>query len=217
MSIQLLGKKWKNSIIRGDNMQKKDRVKNILLIVLALSLIGLSVAYATLTQYLYINSQTIIGGQSAGWRVEFTAVTCHTTGNASITHDFTMTSTNLSGLISKFARPGDSVVCNIKVTNNGIINAKLSSFEIQDGSLTYAGSGANKTADEALVSGKVQHSIVYGAGDPQEGQTPQANDTLAAGVTRDLVLTVTYPSSATLPDNDVTVSGLQTTFLYYQN
>ena len=217
MNIQLLGKKWKNSIIRGDSMQKKDRVKNILLIVLVLSLIGLSIAYATLTQYLYINSQTIIGGQSANWKVEFTAVTCHTTGSASITHDFTMNATNLSGLVSRFAAPGDSVVCNIKVSNNGLINAKLSSFEIQDGGLTYTGSGNNKIADEALVSGKVQHNIVYGEGDPQAGQVPQADDTLAAGVTRDLVLTVTYPSSATLPDNDVTVSGLQTTFLYYQN
>ena len=82
MSILLLGKKWKSNIMRGDNMQKRDKVKNVLLVVLVLSLVGLSIAYATLTQYLYINSQTVIGGLSSGWKVEFTAVTCHTTGSA---------------------------------------------------------------------------------------------------------------------------------------
>ena len=198
-------------------MQKNEKTKNILLVVLLVFLVALSIAYATLTQYLYINSQATIAGQSAGWNVQFTAATCHTTGSASITHDFTITSTNLSDLAYKLAAPGDSVVCNIKVTNSGVISAKLSAFIIQDGSLTYTGTGSNKTADENLVSGKVQHSIVYGAGDLKAGQAPSVDDPLPAGLTRDLVLTITYPSNAQLPDNDVVVTGLRTTFLYSQN
>lgn len=198
-------------------MRKNEKTKNVLLLVLLVFLISLSIAYATLTQYLYINSGATVAGQSSGWRVEFTAVTCRATGRASITQDFSMSSTNLSGLATRFAAPGDSVICDIKVTNNGVINAKLTSFHIQDGVLTYTGSGSNKTNDEALVNGKIQHSIVYGTGDAREGLAPAVDDTLPAGTTRDLVLTVTYPISATLPDNDVVVSGLSTTFLYTQN
>ena len=198
-------------------MQKYERTKSGLVVILLIFLIALSIAYATLTQYLYINSQAIVAGQSTGWNVRFSSVTCQANGTAAITHDFTMNSTNLSGLVSRFTAPGDSIVCNIDVTNSGTINAKLSSFIIQDGSLTYTGSGTNKTADENLVTGKLQHSIVYATGDVKAGQVPSVDDTLPVGVTRSLVLTITYPSNADLPDSDVSVAGLKTTFLYSQN
>lgn len=198
-------------------MQKNEKSKNILLTILLLSLVTLSIAYATLTQYLYINSQATVAGATSSWDVKFTAASCHATGNAAIIHDFDMDATVLTGLISKFNAPGDSIVCNIKVTNNSVVNAKLATFTIQDGNLTYTGMGANKAADEALVTGKLQHHIVYGAGDAREGLVPTVDDTLPSGVTRDLVLTITYPSTATLPDNNVTVEGLKTTFLYVQN
>lgn len=198
-------------------MRKNEKTRGILLLVLMTFLITLSIAYATLTQYLYINSEATVVGLSKGWRVEFTAVSCRATGRASILQDFTMNTTVLSGLRSNFAAAGDSIICDIKVTNNGYVNAKLASFHIQDGSLTYTGSGDNKTADEALVTGKLQHNIVYGTGDVRAGLAPAADDTLPSGVTRDLVLTITYPSTATLPENDVVVEGLSTTFLYVQD
>ena len=198
-------------------MQKNERSKNILLLILVVALVSLSIAYATLTQQLYFTSQTTITGQSAGWDIRFTQANCQGIDHATVTQGFTINATYLSGLISRFNAPGDSVVCNIKVRNNGSINAKLSTFTLQDGGLTYTGSGTNKTADETLVNGKVQTSIVYGLGDPQAGMTPTTDDTLPAGTERDLVLTITYPSNAGLPDNDVLVSGFKTTFLYIQN
>ena len=198
-------------------MQKNEKSKNIMLVILLVSVVSLTIAYATLTQYLYINSQAVVSGTSSSWDVRFTAATCHATGNASITHDFDMDATNLQGLISRFNAPGDSIICDIKVTNNSVVNAKLSTYIVQDGTLTYTGTGANKTADEALVTGKLQYSIVYGTGDAKAGQAPAVDDTLPSGVTRDLVLTITYPISETLPENDVTVAGLKTTFLYTQD
>lgn len=198
-------------------MLKNEKSKNIMLIILLVSVVSLTVAYATLSQYLYINSEAVISSTSSSWDVRFTAATCRATGNAAIAHDFDLDATNLQGLISKFNAPGDSVICDIKVKNNSVINAKLSTFTVQDGSLTYLGSGTNKAADETLVTNKLQYSIVYGTGDAKEGQAPATNDTLPSGVTRDLVLTITYPSDVSLPEKDVTISGLKTTFLYIQD
>ena len=198
-------------------MQKNEKSRNIMLIVLFVSVISLTIAYATLTQYLYINSQAVVSGASSSWDVRFTQASCHTTGSAVITHDFDMDATNLAGLIARLNAPGDSVVCNIKVTNNSVVNAKLSTYTMQDGVLSYTGSGTNKTTDETLVSNNLQYSIVYGTGDAREGLAPATNDTLPSGVTRDLVLTIKYPSNATLPDLDVAVSGFSTTFLYVQD
>lgn len=198
-------------------MQKNEKSKNVMLIVLLVSVVSLTIAYATLTQYLFINSQAIISSQSSGWDVRFTAATCHATGSASITHDFNMDATNLDGLMGRFNAPGDSIVCDIRVTNNGVINAKLSTFTIQDGNLTYTGSGTNKTADETLVTNKLQYSIVYATGDVNQGLAPAIDDTLPSTVSRNLVLTITYPSNAGLPDNDVEITGFKTTFLYAQD
>ena len=198
-------------------MSKNEKIKNILLIILMTALISLSIAYATLTQYLYINSQATIKGVDAGWKVEFTAATCHATGNAAITHDFNLSSTELSGLVYKITAPGDSIVCNVTVSNNGHIPAKLSSFTVQDGNLTYVGTGASKTADEAIVNGKIQYSIVYAEGDPRAGQAPTMNDFLPVGGYRNLVLTATYPVGENLPERDVVVSGFKSTFLYVQD
>ena len=198
-------------------MNKNEKTKNILLIILLISLISLSIAYAVLTQYLYINSQTTVGGVSGGWKVEFTSASCQAVGKASITHDFDFDSTNLTGLAYKFIAPGDSIICNITVANHGYISAKLSSFIMQDGQLNYLGSGANQMADETLVNGKIQYSIVYAQGDVRAGQVPAANDPLPAGTSRNLVLAATYPGTADLPNRDVVVSGFKTTFLYVQD
>lgn len=47
-------------------MQKNEKSKNVMLIVLLVSVVSLTIAYATLTQYLFINSQAIISSQSSG-------------------------------------------------------------------------------------------------------------------------------------------------------
>lgn len=199
-------------------MEKNTRTKNILLVVLLIAVLTLSISYAALSQYLYINSSATVGGKSTGWNVAFTDVTCAPTGYAAVTTDFTSTATTLSGLVATLKAPGDSVVCHIDVTNGGSIDAKLSTFTLQDGTLTYTGSGAAKTADEALINGKLVYTIVYDDEDDDAGEVPAADDTLAVGDTRYLKLTIAYPDTETeLPENDVTVSGMKTTFLYVQN
>jgi len=198
-------------------MRKNEKTKDVLLLILLLFLISLSIAYATLTQYLYINSGSTITGLSAGWSVEFTAVTCRATGRASITQDFTMTPTRLSGLKSKFIAAGDSIICDVRITNSGYVDAKLGTFTVQDGNLTYTGSGDTKTADEAIVNGRLQHSIVYATGDVREGLVPAMEDPLPAGTSRNLVLTIKYPEGSPLPENDVLVEGLTSTFIYVQS
>lgn len=217
-------------------MEKNTRSKNILLAVLLIAILTLSTAYAALSQYLYINSQAVIGG-SSGWKVEFTYAHCvkatlaNGTNNAVVTHDFDSAVggvASLTGLNAKFQAPGDSITCDITISNNGTIPAKLSTFALQDGStsITYtpSASGQAGTDDVTLVTGKLVYSIVYGtpaAGDPATGtagSAPAANDTLPVGANQPLVLTITYPSTETsMPSDDVTIGNLKTTFLYVQN
>lgn len=197
---------------------KNEKTKNILLGVLLVAVLTLTVAYASLSANLYVRSTGKVEGASTNWKVEFTEVSCTASGYAAVTHTLDLNATELSGLIATFKAPGDSVECTFNVENKGQIAAKLQAFTAQGGTLTYTGTGTTKTADEQLVNGKIVYSLVYGSTDAKAGQAPAANDALAVGQSRPLKLTMTYPSTETsMPQNDVTVSGFESTFLYVQD
>jgi len=215
-------------------VEKNTRTKNILLVVLLVAVLTLSISYAALSQYLYINSSAVIGSASTSWNVAFTAVSCDEIGYAKVTTPFNSPSaqapaTTLSGLVATLKAPGDSVVCDITIKNQGAIDATLSTFTLNAGTVTYTGTGSSKTADETLTNGKLIYNVVYAQGDKSAGLVPGAqgaDDTLPAPVQNDatvvserhVTLTIGYPATETaLPENDVTVSGLSTTFLYIQN
>lgn len=222
-------------------MEKNTRTKNILLVVLLVAVLTLSISYAALSQYLYINSTAVVSGKSTVWNVAFTSVSCNTSQYAEITSEFTQAATiseanpatTLSGLSATLKAPGAQVTCAITVKNQGSIDADLSTFTLNAGTVDVTGSGTNQSADEALVSGNYIYSIVYANDDTvasAQGQVPGASgvdDTIPAydstdptASERHLILTIGYPDtndSQSLPDNDVTISGLSTSFLYVQN
>lgn len=205
-------------------MEKNTRTKNILLVVLLVAVLTLSISYATLSQYLYINSQATIAGRSTSWDVKFTAASCSGTGYATVTQQFTGTNTtSLSGMQATLRAPGDSIVCELTVTNAGAIDATLDTFTLQDGQLEYTDHDGNHSgADITAVSGQLVYSLKYATGDAEAGNQPDGSvttvdDDLAHSQSRNLTLTITLPSSiTTLPENDVTISGFATTFLYVQ-
>ena len=206
-------------------MEKNTRTKNILLVVLLVAVLTLSISYATLSQYLYINSQATIAGRSSSWDVKFTAASCSGTGYATVTQQFSGTNTtSLTGMQATLRAPGDSIVCELTVTNAGAIDATLDTFTLQDGALTYTDhDGNNSGPDITAVSGQLVYSLKYATGDAEAGNQPDGSaatvdDDLAHSQSRNLTLTITLPSTiTTLPENDVTISGFATTFLYVQD
>lgn len=205
-------------------MEKNTRTKNILLVVLLVAVLTLSISYATLSQYLYINSQATIAGSSTSWDVKFTAASCSGTGYAAVNQQFSGTNTtSLTGMQATLRAPGDSVVCELTVTNAGAIDATLDTFTLQDGTLTYTDHDGNHSGDDiTAVSGQLVYSLKYAAGDAEAGKQPDGDattvdDDLDSNESRNLTLTITLPSTiTTLPENDVTISGFATTFLYVQ-
>lgn len=205
-------------------MEKNTRTKNILLVVLLVAVLTLSISYATLSQYLYINSQATIAGSSTSWDVKFTAASCSGTGYAAVNQQFSGTNTtSLTGMQATLRAPGDSVVCELTVTNAGAIDATLDTFTLQDGTLTYTDHDGNHSGDDiTAVSGQLVYSLKYATGDAEAGKQPDGDattvdDDLDSNESRNLTLTITLPSTiTTLPENDVTISGFATTFLYVQ-
>ena len=198
-----------------------EKTKNALIALLIIGLVSMTIAYAALTQQLQINAGAKVLNKSATWDIHFANVVAGTpVGYASISQGKSLTgtgTTTLSGLEVTLKAPGDSLSYTFDVVNNGSINAKINTNGVSIpniANLTVTGS----EGDVAIVKSNLEYSLVYATGDVNAGQTPAAGDTLAAGQSRKLKLTISYKSNATsLPSNDVTVSGINAHIDYIQD
>ena len=226
-------------------MEKNTRTKNILLVVLLVAVLTLSISYAILTQQLTISSSATVSG--GGWDVKFTSAVCAPGDGYVTSQDITQFNSgtvspstpvaSLTGMGVVFHAPGDSVECEITVSNLGDIPATIDSFVLGDTNLSVVASATDPTdnaADVTLMTGVLDYSIVYATGDRYAGEVPGdtsmtlvSPDTdydeahlIPAKQSRDFLLTISYPLDPTnpqsLPTDDVTVSGFNTVFTYKQ-
>ena len=206
-------------------MGNDNKVKNIILVVLVIGLVGMTIAYAALTQTLYIrdNEVTI----TTDWNVHFANTAGHTSAVASSTgggattavvnQQPTLTSTVISGLRATFRKPGDKVVYQFDIVNEGGIDAKLQSATLTTPTCTSTDQTVSSST-LATFCEKINYTIVYtGTSD-----APSTNDDLLAtspNNVRHCTLTVELDPSTEItdiPNGDITVSNIEATFLYVQ-
>ena len=136
-----------------------NKTKNIILAVLVIGLVGMTIAYASLTQTLTINNNQAT--VSSNWRVRFngtvttsvgTTISGTTTG-ASYTANTPVLDNDrqtIKNLQATFTKPGDYVEVAFKVQNEGNIAAKGSSTTLVLGDLSCEpGTNSGVTQAEA--------------------------------------------------------------------
>ena len=212
-------------------MGNDNKVKNIILVVLVIGLVGMTIAYAALTQTLYIrdNEVTI----TTDWNVHFANTAGHTNAVASSTgggattaivnQQPTLTSTVISGLRATFRKPGDKVVYQFDIVNEGGIDAKLSTATYSTPTCTSSDANVS-SSDLATFCQKINYSIVYTG----TNTAPATNDDLLVydeddsstySNVRHCTLTVELDPNTEItdfPGGDITVSNIEATFVYVQ-
>ena len=176
-----------------------NKVQNILLGVLAVGLIGITVAYATLSQQLKINGTAKVA--SAKWDVHFANMsTGAKTGYAEIATTGTLKA------------PGDSITYTFDVTNAGSINAKITGINPTTPGKTCAPAttGGSSSAATTVCNG-ITYTIQYTVG----GKNLAVGDTLTAGETKQITMKVAKTDN-TLASEDVTVTATPMTITYSQ-
>ena len=97
-----------------------------------------------------------------------------------------------------------------KITE-GSLNAKLTAYTFATPTIT--GTGTNAAADAQIVEDNLIYTLTY-----SDGTAIGVNDTLNAGESKTLKLTVAYDSAAdALPEAEVDITGMDVTFTYSQN
>ena len=171
--------------------------RNIAIAAVLLAIIGMTIGFAALSQTLTIGGVATV--RQASWDITFANLSTPTlTGEAAVVTPAALVS---SGTTMNFAvslkQPNDSVVYEVDMVNNGSINARVSSVSL--------------TGVSDAVAANVTYTLTYANGDPIN-----VNDTLNAGQTRRVRLTVSYNAVTTLPSADIPLN-LGATIVFVQN
>lgn len=189
-------------------MEKQRKIKTLSLVALIVAVLGLTVAFASLSQTLNITGSAKV--ENAKWEIKFQNINpVVLEGGASVVTapEIDDAGTTLGNYEVSLTKPGDSVSYSFEVANAGTIDAKLST-------LTKAlKPTCNSTIedDATTVCDGLTYTLKYADG----GAEVAANDTLDSGVTKGLILKLSYDSDK-VPSNDVQITGLGITLTYVQ-
>ena len=190
-----------------------NKIQNIVLGVLAVGLIGITVAYASLSQNLTINGTAKVA--AATWDVHFEGMNAGTaTGYATIptTGKLAASGTSVSGNIGTLKAPGDTITYTFNVKNAGSINAKISSITAPNLTCAPATSGGSQTVANNVCA-NLTYTIEYTSESPK---TIAVGNTLTAGASKNITLKIVNSSNATLASEDIAVTASPMIINYVQ-
>lgn len=196
-------------------MERDRGGRAIAIVAICIAVLGLSVAYASLSQQLNIVGNATVKGDS--WKVHFNNLASVTpTGYAAgTTANVTLSDTDVTVTGVTLTAPGDKIDIVFDIVNDGSIDAKIGTLTTSTPTFTGT-TGDTKTTDETAAEGAFQYSLKYYS-DGVAGAAVAANDTLDAGETKTVILTLTLDSTTTtVPSKDVAVNGFGTTIVYVQ-
>lgn len=187
------------------------KVQNIILVVMFISLIGLTVVYANLTQNLKIVSTATY--KSAKWDIHFENLKSYLTGKATLADTNQLSilgdSTTISGSAGNLSLPGDSIVYTFNIVNKGTIPAVLGADIMKS---TPTCSSTNEDG-ATIICNNLIYTITY-----LDGTQIKKGDTLDVGETKEAKLTLSLSDSmASLPNADVEIENVIATLNYIQN
>ena len=199
-------------------MEKERKIKVLSIVALIVAVLGLTVAFAALSQTLTINGTAKVEKNNADgtgdkWNVRFygvssdgttidestTTVKPVITGGSSYpakAKDATLNDTTISGVDVTLRKPGDKVVYTFYVKNAGKINAKLSTANV-----SFNCTSTNQT----YCDNNISSSLTY-----ENGNSITQNDTLISGESKKMILTFEFKDLSNvdqnLPSDDVVIT-----------
>ena len=209
-------------------MESNNKVKNVILAVLVVGLVGMTIAYAALTQTLVINNNQVT--VSSNWRVRFDDTVTSTAGantTASVETPASITTgsdnTEISGLRATLKKPGDYVTVTFTIQNEGNIAAKAATTNpIVIGTPSCA--PATGSADVSGLCSLISYTVTPASGSwdtvtlaASNNGTPVSGGTVQGTLKVELPSTVTAEQMAAYNGVDVVISGLTATFNFIQN
>ena len=174
-------------------MEKERRIKILSIIALIIAVLGLTVAFAALSETLTINGTASV--EAASWDIHFENLNGWEAGQ-----DLpTLNGTSITDVVMTVSKPNDSYTYMVDVKNSGTINAKVSSIEISElctlqssiESCDWDNDGQVTQEDVNKVNDNISFIICY-FNDDGSLTTIKENDILNAGDYKTVAFSLLY-------------------------
>ncbi len=205
-----------------------DRVFKIVTIVaLVVAVIGLSVAYASLSQQLKISGTAEVA--AAKWDISNDGTPTTSTSGADASAEVnasTVSGVTTINIAAKLKKPTDYVEVTIPVKNKGDIDAVLATITGWDQKFSCTSDNIDtKQNDEQIICGdssntgaNIRYTVTYNGTPITNGINSVLDKELASGSSIDIKVKVEYLTSETeLPKGNVTVNLPEIVFAYQQD
>ena len=188
----------------------KNKIRNVLLLILIVGLVGMTVIYALISTNLRIESGVDMTGTT--WDIHFANLSDPVIeGHASVIEAPILNRETIMNLKVRLTRPGDSVSYRFDIVNDGDINAILKDY-------TIANNERFNCVSEDIESSRIAcENIQYTLKYTNNSYPISQMNTLNAGEIRNVTLKIEYKDVDVIPKSDVKVSGLNAYFTYIQN
>lgn len=176
-------------------MEKERKFRNVLLIVLCVTVFCMSVGFAYMSQLLTINGTLNVTKPT--WDIHFASITPSTpaAGNHAVDNSHALSNSDHTATFDlTMTAPGDTLTYTLVITNAGTLDAKVNAITVAPTSGSKIDAENNITVTTTGVA---------------------ANDVLIAGGTATLVITFTYDSDATTFSNTTTTPYTYTATVDY--
>ena len=209
-------------------MEKTRQIKIISLCALLVAVLGLTVAFAALSQTLTINGSAAVN--AASWDIHFEKTSGKETevkGAATFTEP-TLSGTTIENFSATLAKPGDSVTYYFDIVNNGTIDAQIESYNFPRAfndcftninkysycmNFDFNGDGKVNALDKSVYVDLFNYYLAYADTD----KSVTRGDTLNAGETKHMKLVIEYKDTATeLPENNLTLTSSDPITITYE-
>ena len=209
-------------------MEKTRQIKIISLCALLVAVLGLTVAFAALSQTLTINGSAAVN--AASWDIHFEKTSGKETevkGTATFTEP-TLSGTTIENFSATLTKPGDSVIYYFDIVNNGTVDAVVTSYDFplaikecasNNNAYSYCmnfdfnSDGDIDALDKSVYLTLFNDRLAYADTDKSVRQ----GDTLNAGETKHMKLVIEYNDTATeLPENNLTLTSSDPITITYE-
>lgn len=175
-------------------MEKERRIKILSIIALIVAVLGLTVAFAALSETLTINGTANV--DAATWDIHFENLESSIEGDASIVGEPQLNETTINNINMIITKPNDTVSFSVNLKNAGTLNAKISSVNISPlCTLTSPVESCDWDNDGEVTEediNKVNDNISFAVADGEDGSVLEENETLNAGQSRLIAFIFSY-------------------------
>ena len=163
-------------------MEKERRVKWLVIVSLIVAVLGLTIAFAALSETLTINGTATL--DAAKWGIKFNNLTSGTKiGDAIVNNEATIADdkVTIENIDVTLKTPGDSVTYKVNLVNEGTINAEISNIKVPE-----------LTEEQKRY---IEFKVTY-----DTGEEVTQGDILNSGATKNLTIKIEFKKDITASD-----------------